>query len=61
LTWSGLAFGEYLIAETVLPSGATSYALAVAEGSGDPETGYRVTIAADRPEAPVRIYNFTVE
>jgi hypothetical protein len=54
-------FGEYLITETVLPNGATSYSLSVSEGSGDLDTGYRVTIDAERPEAPMRIYNFAVE
>jgi hypothetical protein len=58
-TWSGLPFGDYLIAEAVLPAGATTYVLSAKGTSGDPETGYRVTIDAANPEPSVRIYNFS--
>ena len=58
-TWSGLPFGDYLIAEAVLPAGSTTYVLSARNTSGDPDTGYRVTIDAANPELTVRIYNFS--
>jgi hypothetical protein len=58
-TWSGLPFGDYLIAEAVLPAGATTYILSARNTSGDPDTGYRVTLDAANPELMVRIYNFS--
>jgi hypothetical protein len=58
-TWSGLPFGDYLIAEAVLPAGATTYVLSARNTTGDPETGYRVTLGAATPQLTVRIYNFS--
>jgi hypothetical protein len=58
-TWSGLPYGDYLIAEAVLPAGATTYVLSARDTRGDPETGYRVTLDAANPELGVRIYNFS--
>ena len=58
-TWSGLPYGDYLIAEAVLPAGATTYVLSAKDTSGDPETGYRVTLDAANPQLAVRIYNFS--
>jgi hypothetical protein len=58
-TWSGLPFGDYLIAEAVLPTGATTYILSARNTTGDPETGYRVTLDETNPELTVRIYNFS--
>jgi hypothetical protein len=58
-TWSELPFGDYLIAEAVLPAGATTYILSARDTTGDPETGYRVTLDAANPELTVRIYNFS--
>jgi hypothetical protein len=58
-TWSGLPFGDYLIAEAVLPADATTYVLSARNTTGDPETGYRVTLDAANPELTVRIYNFS--
>jgi hypothetical protein len=58
-TWSGLPYGDYLIAEAVLPAGATTYVLSARDTSGDPETGYRVTLDAASPQLAVRIYNFS--
>ena len=58
-TWSGLPFGDYLIAEAVLPAGATTYILSARDTTGDPDTGYRVTLDAANPELAVRIYNFS--
>jgi hypothetical protein len=60
-TWSGLPFGDYLIAEAVLPAGATTYILSARATTGDPETGYRVTLDVANPELTVRIYNFSPE
>lgn len=56
--WSGLPYGEYVIAEAVLPSGATSYVLSAREASGGPATGYRITLGGEQPDLTVRIYNF---
>jgi hypothetical protein len=58
-TWSELPFGDYLIAEAVLPVGATTYILSARNTTGDPDTGYRVTLDAANPELTVRIYNFS--
>ena len=58
-TWSGLPFGEYLIADVVLPPGATTYSLSAVDASGDPESGYRVTLEEANPAVSVRIYAFS--
>jgi hypothetical protein len=58
-TWSGLPYGDYLIAEAVLPAGATTYILSARATTGDPDTGYRVTLDEANPELGVRIYNFS--
>jgi len=57
-TWSGLPYGDYLIAEVTLPAGATTYILSAANTTGDPASGYRVTLDAANPELSVRMYNF---
>jgi hypothetical protein len=57
-TWSELPFGSYVIAEAVIPTGSTTYTLSARETTGDPNTGFRVTIDAANPELSVRIYNF---
>ena len=56
--WAGLPFGDYVIAEAVLPSGYASYLLAARNAAGNPESGYRVTLAETEPDLAVRIYNF---
>lgn len=58
LTWGDLPFGDYLIAEAVLPEGYTTYELAAKATSGNAETGFRVTLDAENPTLSVRIYNF---
>jgi hypothetical protein len=58
-TWSGLPYGEYLIAQAVLPAGATTYVLSARNTRGNPDTGYRVTLDEANPELRVRIYNFS--
>jgi hypothetical protein len=58
-TWSGLPYGDYLIAEAVLPAGATTYILSARNTRGDPDTGYRVTLDEANPQLGVRIYNFS--
>ena len=57
-TWSGLPFGEYQIAEAVLPAGSTTYGLSAKGAAGGPDTGYRLTLDATHPTLAVRIYNF---
>lgn len=56
--WSGLPFGEYRVAEAVLPSGYSTYALAARVASGSPDAGYRISISETEPDLAVRIYNF---
>jgi hypothetical protein len=56
-TWSGLPYGDYLLAQTVLPAGATSYVVAARGASGNSETGYRLTLDPAQPDVSVRIYN----
>jgi hypothetical protein len=58
-TWSGLPYGDYLIAEAVLPAGATTYILSARNTRGDPDTGYGVTLDEANPQLGVRIYNFS--
>jgi hypothetical protein len=60
-TWSGLPDGDYLIAEAVLPAGATTYILSARDTRGDPDTGYQVTLDEATRELGVRIYNFSPE
>ena len=57
-TWSELPYGSYLIAEAVLPTGSTTYTLSARETTGDPNTGFLVTIDEANPVLSVRIYNF---
>ena len=57
-TWSQLPYGSYLIAEAVMPTGSTTYTLSARETTGDPNTGFLVTIDEANPELSVRIYNF---
>lgn len=59
--WTGLPLGEYLIAEAVLPAGATTYLLAAPGVEGDAVTGYRVTLDDAQPNLTLRIYNFSPE
>jgi hypothetical protein len=56
--WSELPYGSYLIAEAVMPTGSTTYTLSARETTGDPNTGFLVTIDEANPELSVRIYNF---
>jgi len=58
-TWSGLPDGDYLIAEAVLPAGATTYILSARDTRGDPDTGYQLTLDEENRELGVRIYNFS--
>lgn len=58
-TWSGLPYGDYLIAEVVLPPGATTFSLSAANVTGDAESGYGVTLDEANPALAVRIYAFS--
>jgi hypothetical protein len=58
-TWSALPYGDYLIAEAVLPAGATTYILSARDTRGDPDTGYQLTLDEENRELGVRIYNFS--
>lgn len=57
-TWEALPFGEYVVAQAVLPRDFDSYILSARDTSGSPETGYRVTIDEADPNLAARIYNF---
>jgi hypothetical protein len=39
--------------------GATTYILSARNTTGDPDTGYRITLGEANPEQLVRIYNFS--
>ena len=56
--WDELAFGNYVIAEAVPPSGFATYILSARNTSGSAEAGYRVTLDPAEPSLTVRIYNF---
>lgn len=58
-TWDALPFGEYQISAVALPPGATSYSLSAADATGDPESGYRVTVDEENPALAVRVYTFS--
>ena len=58
-SWQGLPFGEYTIAQSVLPEGFDTYLLRGPSGvDGSPETGYTVTIAEGTPDVLLRVYDF---
>jgi hypothetical protein len=59
--WSDLPYGDYLIAEAVLPTSFTTYVLSATSASGAPDTGYRLTLSPEEPRTSVRIYNFAEE
>jgi hypothetical protein len=61
LLWDALAFGDYSIAEAVLPAGATTYVLALPGAVGGPDTGYEVTLDANQSHLTLRFYNFIPE
>jgi hypothetical protein len=55
-TWTGLQPGEYRVSPSALPSGATSYVLSARNAAGDPESGFTVSLDAENPALPLRIY-----
>ena len=57
-TWTDLPFGEYVLAEAVLPAGYESYVVSAADAAGSPETGYTIAVDADTPDVTAAIYNF---
>ena len=56
--WSDLPFGEYRLAQTVLPENYETYILAGASATGDAETVYTVTLSAETPDLSIQFYNF---
>ncbi len=60
-TWGDLPFGDYVIAEAVLPRGFSTYVLSARNASGSPEAGYRISLGEAEPDMQVRIYNFVAE
>ena len=56
--WSNLPFGEYRLAQTVLPENYETYILAGASATGDSETVYTVTLSAETPDLSIQFYNF---
>lgn len=59
--WSDLPFGDYLIAEAVLPSGYDTYLLSAETASGDATRGYHLTLGPETARLLVRIYNLAPE
>jgi len=58
--WEALPFGDYLLAEAVLPDGSATYVVGSATGvDGSPETGYLITVSADAPIVELVIANLT--
>lgn len=56
--WADLPFGEYVLAEAILPDGYADYAMAARGAAGNSTLGYRVTIDASNPDLVARIFNF---
>ena len=59
ITWSGLPYGGYVLSDIVLPPGMTDFSLSAANASGDPASGYTVTLDDANPALPVRVYLFS--
>jgi hypothetical protein len=59
--WSNLPFGEYRLAEAVLPENYETYVLVGAPATGDPLTGYTVTLSEETPDLSVQFFNFVSE
>jgi hypothetical protein len=57
-TWSDLPYGQYLLAEAVLPEGNDTYIVSAKAASGGPETGYTITVDASAPKVRLKLYNF---
>lgn len=60
-TWDNLPYGRYLLAEAVLPQGYDAYIVSAAAATGEPETGYTITVDATTPDILLTIYNFVAE
>ena len=59
ITWGGLPYGGYVLSDIVLPPGMTDFSLSAANASGDPDSGYAVTLNDASPALPVRVYLFS--
>lgn len=59
--WARLPFGEYRLAEAVLPENYETYVLVGAPASGDPITGYTVTLSEESPDLSIQFFNFVSE
>jgi hypothetical protein len=60
-TWSDLPYGQYLLAEAVLPEGSDTYVVSAKAASGGPETGYTITVDESAPKIRLKLYNFQPE
>ncbi|MDQ3696327.1 MAG: hypothetical protein M3464_22325 [Chloroflexota bacterium] len=56
--WSDLAFGDYRLAEVVLPEAYETYILRGARATGDASTGYTITLSAETPDLEIQLFNF---
>lgn len=56
--WNDLPFGDYRLAEAVLPDNYETYILVGARATGDPITGYTVSLSAETPDLSIQFYNF---
>lgn len=58
-SWTGLAYGEYIIDPDVLPEGVENYAIAGSANASRQDTGVFVTLGADEPHVRLSIYLFS--
>ena len=56
--WSDLSFGDYRLAEVVLPDAYETYILRGARATGDASTGYTITLSAETPDLAIQLFNF---
>lgn len=56
--WADLPLGDYRLAQAVPPDDYETYVLVGARASGDPITGYTVTLSEETPELEIQFFNF---
>lgn len=56
--WSDLPLGDYRLAQAVPPDDYETYVLVGARATGDPVTGYTVSLTEEAPNLVIQFYNF---
>jgi hypothetical protein len=56
--WSDLPLGDYRLAQAVPPDDYETYVLVGARATGDPVTGYTVSLSEETPNLVIQFYNF---